>query len=146
MSERPTTYGNHLSALLTGRLTVREPEQWHARLLEGLPARAVDAVKARAELTDAEVALLLGLSEATLRRLRSAGAPLDAATSDRLYRFSKVLAVAMDVLESGHNAVTWLRRTQPGLGGRVPLDLLVTQAGAEEVETLLHRIEYGVYT
>jgi uncharacterized protein (DUF2384 family) len=39
-----------------------------------------------------------------------------------------------------------LRRPQPGLGGKIPLDLLVTQAGADEVETLLRRIEYSVYT
>ncbi len=42
--------------------------------------------------------------------------------------------------------MTWLRRPQPGLGGNVPLDLLVTQAGADEVETLLRRIDFGVYT
>jgi uncharacterized protein (DUF2384 family) len=28
----------------------------------------------------------------------------------------------------------------------VPLELLVTQAGADQVETLLRRIDYGVYT
>jgi putative toxin-antitoxin system antitoxin component (TIGR02293 family) len=42
--------------------------------------------------------------------------------------------------------MSWLRRPQPGLGGRVPLELLVTQAGADQVETLLRRIDYGVYT
>jgi uncharacterized protein (DUF2384 family) len=33
-----------------------------------------------------------------------------------------------------------------GVGGRMPLELLVTQAGADEVETLLRRIDYGIYT
>jgi uncharacterized protein (DUF2384 family) len=28
----------------------------------------------------------------------------------------------------------------------VPLELIVTQAGADEVETLLRRIDFGVYT
>jgi uncharacterized protein (DUF2384 family) len=42
--------------------------------------------------------------------------------------------------------MSWLRREQPGLGGQVPLELLVTQAGADQVETLLRRIDYGVYT
>jgi uncharacterized protein (DUF2384 family) len=36
-------------------------------------------------------------------------------------------------------SATWAR-------GNVPLDLLVTQAGADEVETLLRRIDFGVYT
>ena len=146
MSEKPPKYGNRLSELLTGRHGVNEPAQWHARILEGLPLQAVDNVKARAGLTDAEMSRLLGIGEATLRRARLAGNPLDPATGDRLYRFSKVLTVAFEVLESDHNAMKWLRRSQPGLGGQVPLDLLITQAGADEVETLLRRIEYSVYT
>jgi putative toxin-antitoxin system antitoxin component (TIGR02293 family) len=55
------------------------------------------------------------------------------------------VAIALEVLERDSSAMGWLRRPQPALGGRVPLDLLVTQAGAEEVETLLRRIDHGVY-
>lgn len=147
MSEKPATYSAHLSELLTGRArAVREPTQWHERILEGLPVAAIENVKARAALTDAEMARLLGVGDATLRRARASGAALDPATSDRLYRLSKVIAVALEVLESEHNVLSWLRRPQPGLGGEVPLDRLVTQAGADEVETLLRRIDYGVYT
>jgi len=97
-------------------------------------------------LTDAEIARLLGIGEATLRRARASQATLDAATSDRLYRLSKTIAIAEEVLENGEGAMSWLRREQPGLGGQVPLKLLVTQAGADQVETLLRRIDYGVYT
>ena len=146
MSERPPRYGNRLFELLTGRHGVSDAAEWHARILAGLPLQALDNVKARAGLTDAEMSRLLGIGEATLRRARLAGKPLDPATGDRLYRFSKVLTVAFEVLESDHNAMNWLRRSQPGLGGQVPLDLLITQAGADEVETLLRRIEYSVYT
>ena len=146
MSDSPLKYGNHLFGLLTGRHGVREPAQWHARILEGLPLKALENVKARAGLTDAEIARLLGIGDATLRRARIAGTPLNPATGDRLYRFSKVLSVAFEALESDRSAMTWLRRPQPGLGGKIPLDLLVTQAGADEVETLLRRIEYSIYT
>lgn len=147
MSEKPATYSTHLSELLTGRRNaVREPTQWHERILKGLPVAAVEEVKGRAALTDAEMARLLGVGDATLRRARASGAALDPATSDRLYRLSKVIAVALEVLGSEVNAISWLRRAQPGLGGEVPLDRLVTQAGADEVETLLRRIDYGVYT
>ena len=77
---------------------------------------------------------------------RSARGTLDAPTSDRLYRLSKVIAVAEKVLEGTANAMSWLRRSQPALAGQVPLDLLVTQAGADEVETLLRRLDHSVYT
>lgn len=147
MSEKPDTYSTHLSALLTGqRRRVREPTQWHERILEGLPVAAMESVKGRAALTDAEMARLLGVGEATLRRARASGAALDPATSDRLFRLSRVIAVALEVLGNEQNAMSWLRRSQPGLGGEVPLDRLVTHAGVDEVETLLRRIDYGVYT
>lgn len=77
---------------------------------------------------------------------RAAGATLDAQTSDRLYRLSKIIAIAEEALEGTANARNWLKRAQPGLGGRIPLDLLATQAGADEVEALLRRIDYGVYS
>ena len=147
MSGKRFTYTSRLGGLLGGRRDeVRESREWHSRILEGFEFEALEKVKAHASLTDAELAALLGIGEATLRRARAAGATLDATTSDRLYRLSKVIAIAEEVLESTANAIGWLRRPQPALAGRVPLELLVTQAGADQVETLLRRIDYGVYT
>ena len=147
MSASRRTYSRRLSTLLgTSKGEVRETDRWHDRILAGLDFGAVDNIKTHASLTDAELARLLGMGEATLRRARGARSKLDPATSDRLYRLSKVVAVAEEALEGAGNAMQWLRRAQPALGGAVPLDLLVTQAGADEVETLLRRIDFGVYT
>lgn len=107
---------------------------------------AIENLKTAAAMTDTEIASLLGIGEATLRRARASGGLLDSSTSDRLFRVSKVIALALEVLEGETNAMSWLRRPQPGLSNQVPLDLLVTQAGTDEVETLLRRIDYGVYT
>jgi putative toxin-antitoxin system antitoxin component (TIGR02293 family) len=147
MSESPPTYEAALAALLGGpRREVREAGQWHELILAGLPFEAVEKVKKLMSLTDAETARFLGIGEATLRRARASGSPLDTTTSDRLYRLSKVISVAEEVLQGADNAKSWLRRAQPGLAGQVPLELLVTQAGADRVETLLRRIQHGVYT
>jgi putative toxin-antitoxin system antitoxin component (TIGR02293 family) len=146
MSGKKRAYKHRLESLLGGTGRVRELGRWHERILAGLEFKAVDKIKAHAALTDLELSRLLGVSEATLRRSRAAGSALDAATSDRLYRLSKILAVAEEVLAGPEQAMSWLRRAQPALSGQVPLDLLVTQAGADEVETLLRRIDYGVYT
>ncbi len=146
MSGKKRAYKHRLESLLAGTGKVRELGRWHERILAGLEFKAVDKLKAHAALTDPELARLLGISEATLRRGRAAGNALDSATSDRLYRLSKILAVAEEVLPDANAAMSWLRRPQPGLAGQTPLDLLVTQAGADEVETLLRRIDYGVYT
>jgi putative toxin-antitoxin system antitoxin component (TIGR02293 family) len=147
MSDGKGTYSANLATMLGRRHhEARETGQWHERILEGLEFDAVETVKARASLTDAEIARLLGIAEVTLRRARASRKPLDAPTSDRLYRLSKTIAIAEEVLEGTANAMSWLRRSQPGLDGQVPLHLLVTQAGSDEVETLLRRIDYGVYT
>lgn len=66
-----------------------------------------------------------------------AGADLKA-LADRLY------ARARDVFGSEESAREWLTTPQQGLGSRVPLELLATEAGAAEVRDLLGRIEYGV--
>jgi putative toxin-antitoxin system antitoxin component (TIGR02293 family) len=146
MSVRKKVHARRLSTLLGRRSTAREVDRWHERILDGLEFDAVDKVKAHASLTDAELARLLGIGEATLRRARTSGSALDPATGDRLYRLSKIIAVAEEVLESPENAMAWLRRAQPALRGETPLELLVTQAGADQVETLLRRIDYGIYT
>ena len=41
---------------------------------------------------------------------------------------------------------SWLRSQQLGLGGEVPLDYAESEVGAREVEDLLGRIEFGVYS
>jgi putative toxin-antitoxin system antitoxin component (TIGR02293 family) len=53
---------------------------------------------------------------------------------------------ATEVLETKENARRWLGSAQVGLGGAIPLDYAETEVGAREVEDLLGRIEYGVYS
>ena len=43
-------------------------------------------------------------------------------------------------------AVRWLTASNRALGGEIPITLLDTSAGAHEVETVLDRIEFGVYS
>ena len=64
--------------------------------------------------------------------------------SDRLFRVANIFASAKQVFESEEAALKWLHNPQIGLGGRVPLDMIMTEAGTHEVENLLGRIEYGV--
>ncbi|HEX5419588.1 MAG TPA: antitoxin Xre/MbcA/ParS toxin-binding domain-containing protein [Gammaproteobacteria bacterium] len=146
MSEERSAYFRRLAELLGGGGEIRDVDRWHEQILVGLPFEAVENVKSRASLTDADMARLLGIGEATLRRARASRSKLDSTVGDRLYRLSKAIAVAEEVLGSEAGAISWLRRAQPGLGGRVPLELLRTHAGADRVETLLRRIDYGVYT
>jgi putative toxin-antitoxin system antitoxin component (TIGR02293 family) len=55
-----------------------------------------------------------------------------------------VLGVAQRVLVSDENVRSWMARPQPGLGGRVPLDLIDNAAGTEAVTLLLEQIYHGI--
>jgi putative toxin-antitoxin system antitoxin component (TIGR02293 family) len=88
---------------------------------------------------------MLGISKATLHRRKLAGR-LDAAESDRVVRFARLLGRAATVMESLESGRCWLMSPQVGLGGSVPLEYAETEVGAREVEDLLGRIEYGVYS
>jgi putative toxin-antitoxin system antitoxin component (TIGR02293 family) len=66
--------------------------------------------------------------------------------SDKVIRFLRLLRQATDLFGSTEKARAWLKYPQYGLGGAVPLDYASTEAGAREVENLLGRIKYGVYS
>jgi putative toxin-antitoxin system antitoxin component (TIGR02293 family) len=124
----------------------KTPADWDTLIRDGVPVGAVDVLKTSTAIADAELAALLGISEKTLYRARAAQSKLDSVASDRLYRFARIVALAVEVLEDQAAALHWLVRPQVGLGGRRPLALLTTEVGREQVESLLLRIEHGVYS
>ena len=82
----------------------------------------------------------------TLQRKRATDARLSADESDRLARLARILVRAEAALGARDKAVRWLQRENRALGGRVPLSLLHSDAGAVAVERILGRIEHGVYS
>jgi len=66
--------------------------------------------------------------------------------SDIVIRTARTLAKAIDTLGDREKAAHWLTVPNRALGGEIPITLLDTSAGAHEVEALLDRIEYGVYS
>ncbi len=112
---------------------------------KGLPAFSLTHVCNRYELEEGRLAEMLGLSTGIVRRLRQAPQRrLSPAVSDRLYRVADLFLLASDILENEHTARDWMLSPQPGLGNRVPCDLIGTEASAREVEDLLLRVDHGV--
>ncbi len=111
---------------------------------EGLQYSAVLRMKESLKLTEQELSDILGVSPRTLIRYKEKRKRFSPVESDRAYRYAKIFANAIDVFGGEEEAREWLHIPQTGLGGRVPLDMMRTEAGAQEVEDLLGRIEYGV--
>ncbi len=111
----------------------------------GLPVQELDDLQSSLGLSMDKLLSMLGISKATFHRRKAAGR-LDASESDRVVRFARLMGQAVRVLESEWAARLWLNSPQVGLGGSVPLQYSRTEVGAREVENLLGRIEYGVYS
>lgn len=108
----------------------------------GLPVGAVQFVLDSGRLTAAELDQVV-LPRKTLANRRKLGT-LTPEQSDRLVRVARLLATAEETFGSQDKAGIWLRRPTTVFGGERPLDLLDTDEGAREVETLLGRISHGI--
>ncbi|HEY3857062.1 MAG TPA: antitoxin Xre/MbcA/ParS toxin-binding domain-containing protein [Verrucomicrobiae bacterium] len=111
----------------------------------GLPVEELIQLRNSLEVPMDRLVPLLGISKPTFHRRKGEG-KLAPGESDRVVRFARLLGKAIEVLESEENARLWLTSPQFGLGGAVPLEFAATEVGAREVEDLLGRIEYGVYS
>ena len=111
----------------------------------GLPVQELDVLQTSLGVPMDKLAPKLGMSKATLHRRKAQGR-LGPEESDRVLRFARLMGKAVEVMESEDAARRWMASSQVGLGGAVPLDYAETEVGAREVEDLLGRIEYGVYS
>jgi len=127
--------------------TIRGPLDMADLIEAGLPCASAQYLRQRLALTEADLASVLGVSARTLQRQAARrDACLTPQQGDRLYRLARIVACAEETFENADRARAWLHQPQRGLGSRVPLALLTTEAGAREVEDLLGRIEYGVFS
>jgi putative toxin-antitoxin system antitoxin component (TIGR02293 family) len=123
------------------------PLEAHERVCKGISLGEVIRFVEQIGLTQQEAASLLGVPLRTFQRWLSAPErKLDSTTGGRYYRAIKIMQHATTLLGSMAATLEWLRSQQRALGFRIPLELLATEPGAEAVEDLLGRIEYGVVT
>ncbi len=113
---------------------------------EGLPAEALFLLAKRLGLTQAEISAKIGIPQRTLTRRLTRNARLTASESDRTVRLAQVFATAAETLGSEEKAAAWLKTPNRALRGGRPLDQLDTDPGVREVEDVLGRISYGVYS
>jgi putative toxin-antitoxin system antitoxin component (TIGR02293 family) len=148
-AKKPVTF----AGVVNGQIHCFKPEEAAAlspgKLIDviriGLPVEELDALQASLDVPMHKLAPKLGISMATLHRRKARGR-LGPEESDRVLRFARLMGRAVEVMEAEDAARRWLNSPQVGLGGAVPLDYAETEVGAREVEDLLGRIEYGVYS
>ncbi len=88
----------------------------------------------------------VGIAPRTLTR-RKKEKKLSPEESDRLVSVSRLLAQTFELFEGNTEAgMRWFQNPNRALGGQSPLQVAATETGAREVENLIGRLEYGVFT
>ena len=123
----------------------KHPTELIRRIQKGLRFSELQTLQSTLDLPFEQLAAKLCISRSTLHRRKAAGR-LSPDESDKVMRLSRLLDHAAKVFGDVEKARAWLKFPQVGLGGAVPLDYAQTEVGAREVDDLLGRIDYGVYS
>src|SRR5207249_10149562 len=123
----------------------KHPHELIRRIQNGLAFSDLKVLQDSIDMPFGQLAAKLAISQSTLQRRKAAGR-LSPTESDKVIRFSRLLRQATDLFGDTEKARAWLKHPQYGLGGAVPLDYAETEIGAREVENLLGRMKYGVYS
>ena len=123
----------------------KHPTELIRKIQKGLRFSELETLQTSIGMPFEQLAAKLCISRSTLQRRKAAGR-LSPDESDKVLRFAGLLEHATDVFGDVDKARAWLKHPQYGLGGAVPLDYAETEIGAREVDNLLGRIDYGVYS
>ena len=117
-----------------------------AEVRAGLPASFLDRLKDALDMTEAQLASVVGIPRQTLVRRRLRGV-LRREEGDRAATVARVSNAALAYFEGDRDhALDWLKHPNPALGGETPLQRADTATGAEDVIDLIGRLEHGIPT
>jgi putative toxin-antitoxin system antitoxin component (TIGR02293 family) len=123
----------------------KHPTDLIRQIQKGLRFSELETLQNSIDMPFEQLAAKLCISRSTLQRRKAAGR-LSPDESDKVMRLSRLLEHATNVFGDIEKARAWLKFPQRGLGGAVPLNYAETEVGAREVDNLLGRIDYDVYS
>lgn len=122
------------------------PARLHGLVQEGLPYAAMEHLQIRLGETEIDLPDILQIPPRTYQRRKAEGR-LPPDESDRLLRFARIFWKVLELFDQDQeSAVAWLAGPVVGLGGLRPLDLVKSEPGCQEIETLVGRLEHGVFS
>ena len=131
---------------LRGKLGVsgiRTGEELASLVEKRLPVTTIKSL-VRGGLSDAEVYQLI-VPRRTLAHRIARHQPLSKDESDRAVRVARISAMAEQVFGEPEGAWRWLRKSKSRFGGRPPMEMLATEAGARLVEEMIVQIDHGIF-
>ncbi len=117
-----------------------------AEIRAGLPASFLDRLKDTLDVTETQLARVVGIPRQTLVRRRLRGV-LRRDEGDRAATVARVFNMALSYFDGNReHALDWLKHPNPALAGETPLRRADTATGAEDVIDLIGRLEHGIPT
>ncbi len=136
----PLSYAHVLGLRVHDRLALAD------KVEGGFSYESFVRLQKAADLSREQLAALVQITLRTLTRRKAKG-KLSQAESERLLRLARVFDLAVGLHEGDKSAArTWLERPSPALDGKIPFELARTEVGAREVESLVARLEHGVFS
>lgn len=121
-------------------------DQLITKVKEGFAYQSLEHFIQRTQLPKEEAIELVRISPRTMHRRRETGR-LSPEESDRLVRAARIIDLTRELFDNDVKAANrWLSTPQPALAGSTPLEYARTEVGAREVEALIHRLEYGIFS
>jgi putative toxin-antitoxin system antitoxin component (TIGR02293 family) len=114
-------------------------------VLLGLPSSLLKQLANVLGLKPSGLAPIVNISEKTILRRVEAKSKLKPDESERVARLMRVYVRALEVFEDRGKAKIWLGNPLRVLGGKSPMELMMSEQGAREVEQVLGRLENGVF-
>ena len=115
------------------------------QIKKGLPVSSFEKLRKNLDISEKALSSTVKIAKRTLTRRKQDGR-FKVDESERVFRIARLFDKAVDVLEDHHLARKWFKEPARALNGKTPLEFADTELGAQEVEDLLGRIEYGVFS
>jgi putative toxin-antitoxin system antitoxin component (TIGR02293 family) len=116
-----------------------------ARIRRGLPPSMLGELAATLGLSTSMLAAKLGIARRTLARKNGSGTPLSSEASEKVLRLARIRNLARALFATDQAIAQWLFKPDAALGGVAPIDLLDTELGSREVETLVRSLSHGQF-
>ena len=115
------------------------------RLKAGLPIFFFEELQEKLQLSMSTLADIVNIPLRTIHRRKKEGR-FHMDESERVFRICNLFETALSVLGGPDEVRRWMKSPKKALGGKMPLEYADTEPGAREVEELLGRLEYGVFS
>ena len=116
------------------------------RVQSGLPFSAWETFSKYTRLPEKALLELTHISRATIYRRKKTG-HLESLESERLLRVARVFGKTLRMFRGDlGKAQKWFTTLRSSLGGKTPFEMTISEIGATEVEDVIGRIRYGIYS